>query len=206
MTNANVNEMFDDIKSESSSFKKKKFIPIVEGEYFCKIAKVETNIRDVKKDGNFKARVYNYTVEVMPENKQNLYDYEDEKDDGKKCTTDGDHYVGYNFRGSVWRFLEPQKEYTFQANNAGNKGYISFCEALGVECPKETKQINGKDVEIHLLPNLTSDDIIGKPVISVVKKGRKWKNNDGFWKQFYDSKFVRKWDRPEGELNNDLPL
>ena len=181
MTNANVNEMFDDIKSESSSFKKKKFIPIVEGEYFCKIAKVETNIRDVKKDGNFKARVYNYTVEVMPENKQNLYDYEDEKDDGKKCTTDGDHYVGYNFRGSVWRFLEPQKEYTFQANNAGNKGYISFCEALGVECPKETKQINGKDVEIHLLPNLTSDDIIGKPVISVVKKGRKWKNNDGFW-------------------------
>ena len=38
------------------------------------------------------------------------------------------------------------------------------------------------------------------------QKGRKWKNNDGFWKQFYDSKFVRKWDRPEGELNNDLPL
>ena len=204
MDNANVNDMFESIKAEGSTYKTKKFVPIVEGDYFCKIIDVKTNIRDVKKDGNYKARVYNYTVEVMPENKSNSYDYEV---DGNPLVADGAHFVGYKFRGSVWRFLEPQDGETFDTNNAGNKGYVYFCEALNVSCPKEVKQINGKDVEIQSLPNLTTEDMIGKPVISVVKKGRTWKDNNGYLKQFYDSKYVRRWERTtNSEIDNDIPL
>ena len=108
--------------------------------------------------------------------------------------TDGSTYKGYKFRGSVWRFLEPQKEDKFEANPTGNKGYYYFCEAIGVDCPKETKTINGKEVEVQTLPNLTSNDLIGKPVIAIVGEGRPWKDKDGNEKTFWDCKFVKKWE------------
>ena len=107
--------------------------------------------------------MYNYTVQVAEENSANEYTYNEINGDEK--TTDGSAYKGYKFKGSVWRFLEPQKEDKFEANPTGNKGYLYFCEALNIECPKETKQINGQDIDVQTLPNLTSNDLIGKPVL-----------------------------------------
>ena len=78
---AEVNDVFDKITDEKSYFdpsksKKldvKEWTPIREGEYLGHIEHVETKIVDVKKDGNFRARLYRYTVKVAPENKEQTY-------------------------------------------------------------------------------------------------------------------------------------
>jgi hypothetical protein len=199
---ADVTNVFSDITGEKSFYtaekkEKKEFVPIVPGEYLCHIIDVKTSIRDVK--GKYKGRVYNYTVQVAAENSTNKYTYQEINGDDKE--TDGSTYKGYKFRGSVWRFLEPQEEDKFEANPTGNKGYYYFCEAIGVDCPRETKTINGKEVEVQTLPNLTSNDLIGKPVIAVVGEGRPWKDKDGNKKTFWDCKFVKRWE--DGKEKSD---
>ena len=42
--------------------------PLVSGEYLCHIVQVNSKVVDVK-GGEYKARVYDYFVEVAPENK-----------------------------------------------------------------------------------------------------------------------------------------
>ena len=195
---AEVTDIFGDVTGEQSFYvpgeenkkEKKSFTPIVPGDYYCHITDVQTSIRDVK--NKYKGRVYNYTVEVAKENSENEYTYKEINGDDKD--TDGSVYKGYKFKGSVWRFLEPQKGDTFEANPTGNKGYMYFCEALNIECPKETKQINGKDVEVQTLPNLTSKDLIGKPIVAVVGQGRAWKDKEGNDRTFWDCRFVKRWE------------
>ena len=78
---AEVNDIFDKITDEQSFFdpskeKKvdtKKFEPIREGEYLGHITDVETKILDVKRDGNFKARMYKYTITISPENTLKMF-------------------------------------------------------------------------------------------------------------------------------------
>ena len=48
--------------------------PIVSGEYLAHIVQVSSKVVDVK-GGEYKARVYDYFVEVAPENKVNEYSY-----------------------------------------------------------------------------------------------------------------------------------
>lgn len=201
---ADVTDVFSDVTGEQSFYtaekkEKKEFVPIVPGNYLCHIIDVQSSIRDVK--NKYKGRVYNYTVQVAPENSAYDYTYKEINGDDKK--TDGSVYKGYKFKGSVWRFLEPQKEDTFEANPTGNKGYFYFCEALSLECPKETKEINGKEIELQSLPNLTTNDLIGKPVIAVVGEGRPWKDKNGNDRTFWDCKFIKKW--AEGKEKSDVP-
>ena len=212
---SNLNDVFDDVKGEQSFYTpgakkpKKEYIPIVKGEYLGHITDVEAVIRDVKrKDGSvYKGRVYNYTVKVAPENKSNTYKYQEIN--GDTANTDGGVYEGYRFKGKVWRFLEPQKGDTFSSNNEGNKGYVYFCAAIGVECPTEKKDIDGKKVEVKTLPHLNSADIIGKAVTAVVDYGRTYKDKNGNERTFMDCKFIKQWedgkDKKE-ESGNDIPF
>ena len=107
--------------------------------------------------------------------------------------TKGDCYIGSKFRGKVWRFLEPSKEDTFESYSEGNAGYLRFCQSIGIECPVEKRVIDGNDVEVQLLPNLSTEDMLGKPGIAFVDLGRPWTNNKGERKQYWDSKFIKKW-------------
>ena len=208
---AEVNDMFDEITKEQSYYKagtKKEITPFAKGEYLGHITKVSSKIVDVQ--GKYRARRYQYTFVVAPENKENDFTYVGI--DGKGVHTKGDVYVGKQFFGTLWRFLEPTDKDTFESNSTGNTNYLRFCETIGVECPKETKNIDGQDVEIQILPSLGEDDILGKPVIGFVDLGKPWVNREGKKVQYWDCKFCKKWEGGKklniagGKKNDEIPF
>ena len=78
---ATVNDMFNEVTKEQSFYvkvadKKKSFTPFAQGEYFGHITEVDSRVLDVK-GGQYKARLFTYTVTVAPENKENEFLYED---------------------------------------------------------------------------------------------------------------------------------
>ena len=209
---ADVNDMFNEVTKEQSFYiksdkTKKKFTPFTQGEYYGHITEVDSKILDVK-GGQYKARLYTYTVKVAPQNKRANFIYKDINGDMVK--TDGSPYVGKTFKGKLWRFLEPSKEDTFESNVSGNKGYLRFCQTIGVECPTETRTIDGNDIEVQVLPTLSPDNMIGQPVIAFVDKGREFINKRGEKTFFWDCKFCKKWEDGKkidiSDGNSDIPF
>ena len=190
---AEVNDMFNEITKEQSFYtkgRKSSFVPFAKGDYWGHITEVDSKVLDVK-GGQYKARLYTYTFVAWTDNKDLDFQYEDI--DGKMLTTKGHVYIGKKFKGKLWRFLEPSKDDTFESNPTGNAGYLRFCETIGVECPTETKTIDGEDVEVQLLPELSADMMLGQPVCAFVDKGRPFKNKEGETKVYWDVKFCKKW-------------
>ena len=199
---AEVNDMFDDITKEQSFYNpkakksNKKYIPLVKGEYFGHIVEVTTKVLDVK-GGKYRARLYNYVVESSKAKAETrTVDAETQKP-----VKAGDSFVGKKFRGNLWRFLEPKEGDDFESNSEGNTAYLRFCENIGKECPKETKSIDGQDIEVQLLPTLSTEDFLGQPVIAFVDKGRPFTDKEGKTRQYFDCKFCKKW---EGGTKKDI--
>ena len=193
---AEVNDVFDSVTKEQSFFvpgkkAKKEFKPYAKGEYFGHIIECDSRVVDVKK-GEHKARLYTFVFQVAQENETKTFEFKNIKGEMEK--TKGDCYVGAKFRGKLWRFLEPGKDDTFTSNSEGNTGYMRFCQTIGVKCPVEKREINGEEIEVQLLPNLSASDMLGKPAIAVVDLGRPFVNKDGETKQYWDAKFLKKWE------------
>ena len=191
---ADVNEMFSKVTEEQSFFnasEKKEFTPFAEGEYLTHIIEADSDLKDVL-NGKYKARLYSFVVQVAEENKDEDFEYEDIN--GKLKPTKGSEYIGKKFRGKVWRFLEPQKGDTFESNAGGNKAYLWFCQNIGIGCPTESKTIDGKKVEVQLLPKLSADDMLGQPVVAFVAKGKPFKDAKGQTRQYWECKFCKKWE------------
>ena len=193
---AEVNDVFDSVTKEQSFFvpgkkEKKEFKPYAKGEYFGHIVECDSRVVDVKK-GEHKARLYTFVFQVAQENETKTFEFKNIE--GKMEETKGDCYVGAKFRGKLWRFLEPGKDDTFTSNSEGNTGYMRFCQTIGVKCPVEKREINGEEIEVQLLPNLSASDMLGKPAIAVVDLGRPFVNKDGETKQYWDAKFLKKWE------------
>ena len=193
---AEVNDVFDSVTKEQSFFvpckkEKKEFKPYAKGEYFGHIVECDSRVVDVKK-GEHKARLYTFVFQAAQENETKTFEFKNIE--GKMEETKGDCYVGAKFRGKLWRFLEPGKDDTFTSNSEGNTGYMRFCQTIGVKCPVEKREINGEEIEVQLLPNLSASDMLGKPAIAVVDLGRPFVNKDGETKQYWDAKFLKKWE------------
>ena len=195
---ATVNEMFDEKQNETSFYlevpgdkkESSNYTPTREGQYLGHIEGVETRVVEFK---GYKARVYNFKVKVAQENNKMQYKYTDIKGDEK--VHDGAPYVGRVFRSSgIFRFLEPGKDDKFSANPTGNKGYLSLCEALGIKCEESTKTIDGKKVKVKELPSLNTSDVEGMPVKATVKTGKAYKDKHGNSRNYFDVKWVNKWE------------
>jgi len=179
--------------------------PLVQGEYLGHIVQVNSKVVDVK-GGEFKARVYDYFVEVAPENKENEYSYK-KYDTNDTVTCDGSSYVGYKFKGSTFKYLEPGKGDTFKARTEFNKYYLWFCEACGIECKSIVTEIDGKDVEVKELPVIDMQALVGTPVSAVVGKGKTWTDSDGNERTPWVCKFVRPWkDGKKKEMDDEIPF
>ena len=180
--------------------------PLVSGDYLGHIVQVNSKVVDVLK-GKYRARVYDYFVEVDPENVQNKYTYT-RYDDDKVVDTDGSAYVGYKFKGSIFKYLEPGKDDKFEARSDFNKYYMWFCEACGIECPTVTTKIDGEEMEVKSLPVINMEELVGTPVQAVIGKGKTWVDSDGKERTPWVVKFVRNWkDGKKKEIGDeDIPF
>ena len=177
----------NDKKKSNSDWKR----PLTQGEYLGHIKDVET--RDVSFKG-YKATVYNYFVEVSDENEKLKYTFNSEEYSGKE-------YVGRSIKGlGVFKFLTPKEGDDFEANPSGNDKYLMFCKSVGAEVKKEEREIDGKKVTVEIMPNLSEDDINGRPIIAVVGRGKPYTNKQGKEVTPWIVKFVKYWD--EGEIRD----
>jgi len=182
---------------------------LVEGEYLGHIANARSIVRDVL--GKFKARIYNFDVIVADDNRGMKYQYEDIT--GKHIEITGEQFVDKKLIAKgVFKFLDPQEGDEFEGNPTENHKYLRFCETLGVHPTEETRTIDGKETAVKLLPTLTTEHMIGKPVTAVLKKVKdSWTNNKGE-KMHYSWRvsFVKTWTNGQTkkmEVNvDDLPF
>ena len=180
--------------------------PIVSGEYLGHIVQTSSKVVDVK-GGEFKARVYDYFVEVAPENKKNEYSYNRYSDD-KLIKCGGEEYVGYKFKGSVFKYLEPGKDDKFKSRTEFNKYYLWFCEACNIDCPTITTKIDGQEIEVKALPSIDMEALVGTPVKVTVGRGKTWVDSEGKERKPWVAKWLREWkDGKKREISDaDIPF
>ena len=184
--------------------------PKVEGDYLGHITDTTTLVREFKtSDGrDVKARIFNYKVEVAHENATREYTFTDHN--GTQHTTSGEPYVGWTVSArGVFRFLEPGEGDTFESNSENNVAYLRFCQALGMTIETTQREVNGKTIDVQVLPTLTEHDINGRPVIAVVGRDKDWVNDEGETMPSFRAKFVKLW--KEGKAlatttKHDLPF
>ena len=90
-----------------------------------------------------------------------------------------------NFTKRVELFMEKEKEYIAEIQ-------------LGIET--DTLDRTGKIVKTAIIPNLSEDDINGRPIIAVVGRGKPYTNKQGKEVTPWIVKFVKHWD--EGEIRD----
>ena len=165
--------------------------PLNEGEYLGHLKDITT--REVSFKG-YKATVYNYFFEVAKENGIKSYTFKDEEYSGSE-------YVGRTIKGSgVFKFLTPKEGDDFEANPSGNDKYLLFCKSIGIPVKQEEREIDGKKIKVEIMPSLSEEDIVGKPAIGVVGRGKPYTNKNGKEIKPWYVKFVKSWD--EGEVRN----
>ena len=184
--------------------------PKVEGDYLGHITETRTLVREFKTNEgrNVKARIFNYKVLVAPENTHKSYTFTDRE--GTEHTTTGEPYVGWTVSGKgIFRFLEPEEGDTFESNSENNVAYLRFCHALGLTIETTKREINGKTLDVQVLPTLEESDVNGRPVVAVVGRDKDWINDDGEKMPSFKVKFVKLW--KDGKLlkttsHDDLPF
>tara|TARA_R100000781_G_scaffold5571_1_gene6177 strand:+ start:164 stop:775 length:612 start_codon:yes stop_codon:yes gene_type:complete len=165
--------------------------PLTEGEYLGHLKDITT--REVSFKG-YKATVYNYFFEVAKENGIKSYTFKDEEYSGSE-------YVGRTIKGSgVFKFLTPKEGDDFEANPSGNDKYLLFCKSIGIPVKQEEREIDGKKIKVEIMPSLSEEDIVGKPAIGVVGRGKPYTNKNGKEIKPWYVKFVKSWD--EGEIKD----
>ena len=190
---------------------------LVEGEYLGHIANARSIVRPVKdwetkEEGKYQARIYNFDVIVAPENKGMTYQYEDIT--GKHVALTGEQFIDRKLIAKgVFKFLDPQEGDTFVGNPTDNDKYSRFCETLGLIPKEETRTIDGKETIVKLLPTLTEEQMLGRPVTAILKKVKdKWVNKKTGETMHYSWRvsYVKPWENGqtrEMTVNeDDLPF
>ena len=209
MTETLKNEEALFIPSENGETEREEYIPKVAGEYLGHITDARTITREFKKEGRMmKARIFNFKVNVAPENAHNKYTITT-KDNGTKEVS-GEHYIDWSVvADGVFRFLEPTDRDDFESNAEGNKRYLMFCQSLGIDIKTEERTVNGKTIKVQVLPDLDVDKLNGTPVVAVVGRGQDWVNDKGETMPSWRCKFTKRWEsgkRLAGTTTNDLPF
>jgi len=162
-----------------------------DGNYKSNVISVETVVRDVK--GIHRALIYNVKIRIAKESEDTVFDAVDME--GNVVKVNGGKFTGYELRSNgIFKFLHPDKEDEFEANPGGNKAYANFCRVLGKEPKIVDVEFNGEKISMKELPSLEESDILGKPVISVLGRGKPWvSNKDGKTRTPMAVKWFRTW-------------
>ncbi|OUW96267.1 MAG: hypothetical protein CBD97_01695 [Pelagibacteraceae bacterium TMED237] len=192
---------------DNAKNQKPKYIAKMEGEYLGHIAEARTTVTQWtdRASGNlFSACIYNFKVCVAPENRGMQYTTAD------GSTHDGESYVGWNIiANGVFRFLEPKDGDKFVSNAQGNDRYLRFCQALGMEIKTVSREVNGKTMEVSVLPTLDPKEINGLPVTAFVGRHKEdWINDQGKSMPQWRCKFIKSWNEGKklATSTDDLPF
>ena len=158
-------------------------------------------VREVAVKGKYRAKVFNYSVELAKENDKETFHT------SNGTAVDGGAFVGREVWGTgVFFFLNPSEGDDFEANNGGNEVYLKFCEGLGIECPTTEIEVDGETRSVLTLPDLEPTDAIGKPVKAYVDYA-KVRDKDGSYNPRLRVKSVVAWtDGEVKEVDVDLPF
>ena len=204
-----VSTFFEDTTKTTHTNGEARRTGLVEGEYLGHITNGRSIIRPVL--GKFQARIYNFDVIVADDNRGMKYQYEDIT--GKHIEITGEQFVEKKLIAKgVFKFLDPQEGDTFLGNPTENLKYSRFCETLGLTAEEETRTIDGKETTVKLLPTLTPEQMLGRPVTAILKKVKdKWTNSKGETMHYsWRVSFVKPWENGqvrEMTVNeDDLPF
>jgi hypothetical protein len=184
-------------------------VGMVEGSYPCHITQVKAVVRTVKKV--HQALIYNVKVKIAgPCDAHNTFQAIDY--DSNKVEVNGSQFEGREINASgIFKFLHPGKDDEFEPNPGGNKGYANFCAVIGKEPQVKEIEHNGEMISVKELPDIAETDIIGKPVMAVIGRGKPWKSDrDGKVRTSLEVKWFRNW--ADGEAidvdidDDDLPF
>jgi len=204
---ANTNDVFDDLLNNKESYfvpeskkKSSNVAPNVRGEFYGHLQNATMKEVSWARDGKkYKAIVYNYEFIIDGANESQSYTYTSYTDD-KEMTASGKDYIGRSYRSNgIFRFLEPEEGDDFVSNSEGNKSYFRFCETLNVDIEKKVVQMDGQDVEVKVLPSLSTSEINGKPAIAIIDKGKPYTTQDGKERTPYLVKFIKTWEGGEAK-------
>ena len=185
-------------------------VPMPEGQYPAHVIEVKTATRDVK--GKYKALIFNIRVRIAPKSDSHMV-FEAVDYDGNKVEVNGGSFEGREMRSNgIFKFLHPSDDDEFESNPGGNKGYSNFCVCVGKEPQTKEIEMNGEMVSVKELPDLKEEDIMGRPVMAVVGRGKPWKSDrDGKVRTSLEVKWFRTW--ADGEAidvddakDDDLPF
>jgi hypothetical protein len=174
-----------------------------EGEYPANIIKVDCIERMIR--GKYKALIYNLSYRLVSEDTSEL----DAVDfDGNDCKVKTGVFGGREFKGQgVFKFLQPNGSDNFEPNPSGNRAYSNLCEVIGLPAKIVEIDINGKKTKVRELNDLKEKDILGKPVMACIKKGKPWKSDlDGKTRFPLTVKWLKKWEGTplsDDEIFND---
>jgi hypothetical protein len=183
---------------------------LVEGQYLGHIVNARDSIHPVK--DRFKARIYNYDVMVADEHAKRTHQYEDIT--GKHVEISGEQFVGRKLIAKgIFKFLDPQEGDDFEGNPTDNKKYSLFCETLGLVPTEETRTIDGTETLVKILPLLTIEHMVGRPVTAhLVKVKDEWINKktgekmDYSWRVSYCTPWTLGTVKKMTVDDNDLPF
>jgi hypothetical protein len=204
-----VSTFFEDTTNTRTNNNETKRAGLITGEYLGHITNARSIVRPVL--GRYQARIYNFDVIVADENRGMKYQYEDIT--GKHIEVTGEQFVDRKLIAKgVFQFLDPQEGDDFEGNPTGNRNYLLFCETVGLTPKEETRTIDGKETTVKLLPSLTPEHMLGKPVTAVLGKVKdSWTNKNGEKMDYsWRVKFVKSWENGQTktmEVNeDDLPF
>jgi len=161
---------------------------------------IECKSQEVMVRNKFKAKVFNYKLEIADENNELTYHV-----NGKDIN--GGVFSGKTFKGAgIFHFLTPSEGDTFTANPGGNEKYMEFCEAIGIKCPEIEIEVEGQKRMVKTLPNLESSDLLGKPILATLVENS-FVNKEGKKVTFFQAKSVETWATEARDLaDEDLPF
>ena len=158
----------------------------------------KVDIREVNVKGKYKAKVYNLVYEIAEECAKKTF----LSDQGE---VNGSSFVGKQVYGTgIFMFLNPQKGDAFEANNGANERYLRFCETINIDCPEIEVDIDGEIRMVKQFPELTEEDILGKPIQGFVDTQEYVK--DGETKISYKVKDFSAWKEGKDLALDELPF
>ena len=153
--------------------------------------------------GKHKADIYNFTVTVHKDNKDNTH--KNKSGDEKS----GADFVGREIKSNgVFNFLVPENG-EFEANPGGNESFFRFCQAIGLDVPTKTIGEGDSAREVHMLPSsLSQSDCLGKAVNCYVGATKPFTNNSGETITPMKVKLFQKWEGGEtmNVLEDEVPF